>query len=121
LKLAAQDAAERHHAASPFEPDESEGVCAARVRKLTAQEAKGALLFVTESCAGCHGPNGKGGPGLYRLPDLTQKAPEELGALLEKPNAQMLEGGMEEISLTDGDLDALVAYLRTGPTQGEQR
>jgi ubiquinol-cytochrome c reductase cytochrome b subunit len=114
-RLQAQEEAERRFMAEPFEPHVAggEATASSTARKLSASESKGALLFVSESCAGCHGPEGKGGAGLFRLPNLDALLPgEQLKALLRKPNATMTEGGMEPVALKDEDLDALMAYAR---------
>jgi mono/diheme cytochrome c family protein len=112
-KLAAQEEEERRFARAPFEPEHSLTACAAAAVKLSGPESRGAALFVSESCAGCHGPEGKGGAGLFRLAGLNQKFPgDQLKAILRKPNATMLEGGMEPIALKEEDLDAVIAYLR---------
>jgi ubiquinol-cytochrome c reductase cytochrome b subunit len=118
-KLTAQAQEEQRFATTPFEPEQSGGSSAA-AHKLTAQESKGSLLFVSEMCIGCHGPEGKGGAGLFKLAGLDRMAEPELKALLRKPNAEMQEGGMEAVTLNDEDLDALVAYLRVIPVDREK-
>lgn len=111
-KLQAQDDEERRFAATPFEPEVA-GVASATTRKMTDAESKGALLFVSEQCAGCHGPEGKGGAGLFALPSVDAMFPgEKLKAVLRAPNQQMTEGGMEPVALKDPELDAVIAYLR---------
>ncbi len=113
-KLRAQDDAERRFASEPFVPHVVGGEAAASARMLSPAESKGALLFVSESCSGCHGQDAKGGTGLFRLPDLDARyAPEQLKALLRTPNVAMTEGGMEPLELKGDDLDALVQYLRS--------
>ena len=118
-RLKAQEDEERRFAREPFVPHEVGGAAAASstAQRLSAAESKGALLFVSESCAGCHGPEGKGGAGLFRLPNLATTTDDQLKALLRKPNAEMTEGGMEPVVLKGEDLDALVAYVRV-VTQG---
>jgi ubiquinol-cytochrome c reductase cytochrome b subunit len=112
-KLVAQEQAERRFAREPFEP-RLVGTPAVLVRAMTPVEAKGALLFDSEMCIGCHGPEGKGGQDLFALPNIDAQLPgdDQLKELLKHPNAQMHEGGMEPVTLTAADLDALTAYLR---------
>ena len=120
-KLLAQTEAEQRFAMRPFEPEESStGMCTAGPRRLSAQESKGALLFVNESCAGCHGKEGKGGAGLYQLADRSQTPSDELKSLMLKPTAEMLAGSMEPSELASEDLDALVAYMRAVSANKEQ-
>jgi ubiquinol-cytochrome c reductase cytochrome b subunit len=111
-KLLAQAAEERRFAAAPFEP-EIAGPSSTTTRKMTDAESKGALLFVSEMCVGCHGPEGKGGAGLFPLPNLDTAFPgDALAAVLRAPNKKMAEGGMPPVALKGDDLDALIAYLR---------
>jgi ubiquinol-cytochrome c reductase cytochrome b subunit len=119
-KIAAQEEEERRFMVTPFEPHEVGGL-AESARKMSAQESKGALLFVSAACIGCHGPEGKGGLGLFKLPPLTQMyGGVELEALLRKPNKVMTDGGMEPVTLAGDDLASLVAYLKFA-TSGEDR
>ncbi|MGZ3408199.1 MAG: cytochrome b N-terminal domain-containing protein [Polyangia bacterium] len=112
-KLVAQEQAERRFAEQPFEP-RLVGTPAVLVRKLTQREAKGSLLFDSEMCIGCHGPEGKGGEDLFALPNIDAMLPgdDQLEQLLRHPNKQMHEGGMEPVTLGGEDLAALTAYLR---------
>ena len=106
--------------ASPFEPHEVDSL-AASARKMTAQESKGALLFVSAACVGCHGPEGKGGLGLFKLPPVSRMyGAVELETLLHQPNKIMVEGGMEPVTLAGDDLASLVAYLKFA-TSGEEK
>jgi ubiquinol-cytochrome c reductase cytochrome b subunit len=115
-KLAAQEEEEQRFARAPFEPEEAGGpggATTAKARQLTPQQSKGALLFVSESCAGCHGPEGKGGTRMFKLPNLERMYPgDQLATILRNPNATMLDGGMEPVQLKGEDFDALLAYLR---------
>ncbi len=112
-KLVAQEQAERRFAAEPFEP-RLVGTPSVLARSMTPREAKGALLFDSEMCIGCHGPEGKGGADLFALPNIDQQLPgdDQLTELLQHPNKQMHEGGMEPVSLRGDDLASLTAYLR---------
>ena len=112
-KLLAQEDEERRFAAAPFEPEVAGGATSSTTRRMTDAESKGALLFVSESCAGCHGPDGKGGAGLFRLPNVDAMFPgDKLDAVLHAPNKDMTEGGMEPVVLKPPELAALDAYLR---------
>jgi ubiquinol-cytochrome c reductase cytochrome b subunit len=118
-KLAAQTEDERRFMATPFEPHEVGGI-AAGARKMTAAESRGALLFVDAACIGCHGPEGKGGAGLFKLPPLASRlGASELKALLKTLNPQMVEGGMEPVTLANNDLENLIAYLFFVTSQGQ--
>ncbi|HVT61095.1 MAG TPA: cytochrome b N-terminal domain-containing protein [Thermoanaerobaculia bacterium] len=115
-KLAAQEEAERQFAAAPFEPEESLGVRGATIppqpASLTSEAAKGALLFESESCSGCHGPAGRGGDGLFQLGDLGKRfSIEQLAALLRKPRPDMEQGGMQAVQLKDEELRDVIAFL----------
>jgi len=111
-RIAAQAEDERRFMASPFEPHELGGL-AASAHKMTAQESKGALLFVSAACVGCHGAEGKGGLGLFKLAPVSRMyGATELEALLLKPNKVMTDGGMEPVTVSGDDLTSLVAYLR---------
>jgi ubiquinol-cytochrome c reductase cytochrome b subunit len=114
-KLALQEEQELKFASTPFVPEEAGGLSAGTHRAahdLSPEASKGALLFVNESCAGCHGPEGKGGENLFALQNLTRMPDDELKALLKKPNETMVEGGMEPVELKEAELDSLVAYLK---------
>ncbi len=116
-KLAAQAAAERRLAHTPFAPDEllAAGASPAspHVQTMTPLEAKGALLFGSESCAECHSVGSKGSEDSIKLSDLDRHFPgDKLPDLLHHLSPAMVEGGMEPVTLAGADLDALVAYLR---------
>ena len=113
-KLLAQEKAEVEYARAPFEPEQLSGAVGGPTspEKLTGDQARGALLFESETCSTCHGPGGRGGEGLARLAGLTGRhTPDELDALLRNPSPKMLEGGMEASKLPEADRRALVAYL----------
>jgi ubiquinol-cytochrome c reductase cytochrome b subunit len=126
-KLAAQEEAERQFAAAPFEPEESLGVrggaTSTAPAALSAEAAKGSLLFESESCSGCHGAAGHGGGGLVQIGDLSGRYTSvQLAAMLRSPRPDMLAGGMQPVEVKKEDLDALVAFLlapaRTAPGVG---
>ncbi len=117
-KLAAQEEAERVYAAAPFVPEESlgpgsgAGAAAAQPSALSAAAAKGALLFESEGCSGCHGAQGHGGGGLFALANLGRRfSPVQLTALVRAPRPDMQQGGMQPVQLKDEDMQALVAFL----------
>lgn len=114
-KLAAQEAEEKRFSTAAFEPEQT-GTSAASVqgtRALSAKQAKGALLFVSESCSGCHGAEGRGGAGLFALRGLDKRYPgSHLTSLLHHPNPAMLQGGMEPVQLPDAEMENLTDYVR---------
>jgi len=118
-KLEAQEQAERAYAKEPFTPEENlgpsaggGGAAAAAPAALSPEAAKGALLFESEGCSGCHGPQGHGGGGLFALANLGKRfSPAQLTALLHAPRPDMLQGGMQPVQLKNEDMQALVAFL----------
>jgi mono/diheme cytochrome c family protein len=74
----------------------------------------GKKIYGSESCDACHGENGVGtaaGPKLTGA--IAQKPAEELSNLLRHPTAKMIEGEMKSIDVSDEDLKALVAYIKS--------
>jgi ubiquinol-cytochrome c reductase cytochrome b subunit len=117
-KLEAQEEAERTYAKEPFSPEENlgpsagGGAAAAAPAALSPDAAKGALLFESEGCSGCHGAQGHGGGGLVALANLGKRFPEpQLTAMLHAPRPDMLQGGMQPVQLKSADMQALVAFL----------
>jgi quinol-cytochrome oxidoreductase complex cytochrome b subunit len=118
-KLEAQEEAERAYAKEPFSPEENlgpaaggGGAAAAAPASLSPDAAKGALLFESEGCSGCHGAQGHGGGGLFALANLGKRyPPPQLTALLHAPRPDMVQGGMQPVQLKDEDMQALVAFL----------
>jgi ubiquinol-cytochrome c reductase cytochrome b subunit len=118
-KLAAQEEAERAYAKEPFSPEENLGpsagggsAAAAAPAALSPDAAKGALLFESEGCSGCHGAQGHGGGGLVALANLGKRFPEpRLTAMLHAPRPDMLQGGMQPVQLKSEDMQALIAFL----------
>ena len=45
--------------------------------------------------------------------DAASKSPEELSNLLRHPTAKMIEGEMKAVEVSDDDLKALVAYIKS--------
>jgi ubiquinol-cytochrome c reductase cytochrome b subunit len=118
-KLAAQQETERAFAAAPFAPEENlgpgpggGGAAASQPSTLSPEAAKGALLFESEGCSGCHGLQGHGGGGLFALANLGHRvSPEQLATLLRAPRPDMQQGGMQAVQLKGADMQALVAFL----------
>jgi ubiquinol-cytochrome c reductase cytochrome b subunit len=118
-KLEAQEQAERAYAQEPFAPEENlgpsaggGGAPAAAPSALSPAAAKGALLFESEGCSGCHGPQGHGGGGLFALAAIGKRfSPEQLKVLLHAPRPDMQQGGMQPVQLKGEDMQALVAFL----------
>jgi len=118
-KLEAQEEAERAYAKEPFSPEENlgpsaggGGAAAAAPAALSPDAAKGALLFESEGCSGCHGAQGHGGGGLFALANLGKRFPEpRLTAMLHAPRPDMTQGGMQPVQLKSEDMQALVAFL----------
>jgi mono/diheme cytochrome c family protein len=76
--------------------------------------ATGKKVYDGESCDACHGENGVGtnvGPKLAGA--TAQKSAEELTNLLRHPTAKMIEGEMKAVDVSDDDLKALVAYIKS--------
>ena len=99
----------------PFEPEAAtNSLSAPAVVLLDPLAAAGKKIFDGESCDACHGENGVGtsaGPKLSGA--IARESPEELTRLLRHPSAKMLEGEMKPVDLSDDDLKALVAYIKS--------
>jgi mono/diheme cytochrome c family protein len=98
-----------------FEPEAAaSSLSAPVVTVLDPLAAAGKKVFDSESCDACHGENGVGTSAGPKLSGATaQKAPEELAKLLRHPTAKMLEGEMKPVEVSDDDLKALVAYIKS--------
>jgi len=99
----------------PFEPEAgASALSAPPVTVLDPLAAAGKKVYESESCDACHGENGIGtnaGPKLSG--DAASKSPEELSNLLRHPTAKMIEGEMKAVEVSDDDLKALVAYIKS--------
>ena len=75
-------------------------------------EAQGKVIFDAHGCAKCHGTGGVGGtaaaPGLT---SAVRAAPALLTTMLRHPTTLMQRGGMPPVSLSDVEMQALVAYV----------
>ena len=99
----------------PFEPEPAIGsLAAANVALSDPLAAAGKKIYEGESCDACHGENGIGTSAGSKLAGApAQKPAEELSNLLRHPTAKMLEGEMKPVDLSDEDLKALVAYIKS--------
>jgi Cytochrome b subunit of the bc complex len=99
----------------PFEPEPAIGsLAAANVALADPLAAAGKKVYEGESCDACHGENGVGtaaGPKLAGA--IAQKSVEELSSLLRHPTAKMIAGEMKPVEVSDEDLKALVAYIKS--------
>ena len=78
-------------------------------------ESKGKLIFQARGCADCHGTDGVAGTAAAPALAGTDKSltPALLTKMLRNPTARMRNGGMPPVSLSDKEMEALVAYLST--------
>ena len=99
----------------PFEPEPAIGsLAAANVALADPLAAAGKKVYEGESCDACHGENGVGTAAGPKLAGATaQKSAEELSNLLRHPTAKMIAGEMKPVDVSDEDLKALVAYIKS--------
>jgi len=99
----------------PFQPaGAASSLSAPVVAVLDPLAAAGKNVYGSESCDACHGENGVGtaaGPKLTGT--IAQTPTDELSSLLRHPTPKMIEGGMQAVDIPDGDLKALVAYIKS--------
>jgi mono/diheme cytochrome c family protein len=114
-QVAKQDEETKQFMREPFEPEAAaNSLSAPAVVVLDPLAAAGKKIFDGESCDACHGENGVGTSAGPKLSGATaQKSPEELAKLLRHPTAKMLEGEMKPVDVPEGDLKALVAYIKS--------
>jgi ubiquinol-cytochrome c reductase cytochrome b subunit len=114
-QVAKQDEETKQFMREPFEPEAAaNSLSAPAVVVLDPLAAAGKKIFDGESCDACHGENGVGTSAGPKLSGATaKKSPEELAKLLRHPTAKMLEGEMKPVDLPEGDLKALVAYIKS--------
>ena len=98
-----------------FEPEPAIGsLAAANVALADPLAAAGKKIYEGESCDACHGENGVGTAAGPKLAGATaQKSAEELSNLLRHPTAKMIAGEMKPVDVSDEDLKALVAYIKS--------
>src|SRR6266496_2563480 len=99
----------------PFEPEPAiSSLTAANVALADPLAAVGKKIYEGESCDACHGENGVGtNAGAKLIGATAQKSPEELSNLLRHPTTKMIEGEMKPIDVSEEDLKALVAYIKS--------
>ena len=99
----------------PFQPaGAASSLSAPVVAVLDPLAAAGKNVYGSESCDACHGENGVGTAAGPKLAGPTaQKPADELSNLLQHPTAKMIEGGMQAVNVSDDDLKALVAYIKS--------
>jgi mono/diheme cytochrome c family protein len=76
--------------------------------------AAGKKVYESESCDACHGENGVGtaaGPKLAWA--IAQKSAVELSTILRHPTPKVIEGEMKPVDVSEDDLKALVAYIKS--------
>jgi mono/diheme cytochrome c family protein len=99
----------------PFEPEgAATSLSAPVVAVIDPLAAAGKKVYESESCDACHGENGVGtnaGPKLAGA--IAQKSAQELSSLLRHPTAKMTAGEMKAVDVSDEDLKALVAYIKS--------
>src|SRR2546423_182116 len=100
----------------PFEPEAAANALSAPATApvLDPAAAAGKKIYDGESCDACHGENGVGTAVGPKLAGATaQKPAEELTNLLRHPTSKMIEGEMKPVEVSDDDLKALVAYIKS--------
>jgi ubiquinol-cytochrome c reductase cytochrome b subunit len=81
-------------------------------RAMNESEAAGKVVFEAHGCAKCHGTGGVAGTAAAAgLAGAVRTSPALLATMLRHPTALMQRGGMPPVSLSDADLQALVAYV----------
>jgi ubiquinol-cytochrome c reductase cytochrome b subunit len=81
-------------------------------RAMNESEAAGKAVFEAHGCAKCHGTGGVAGTAAAAgLAGAVRTPPALLATMLRHPTALMQRGGMPPVSLSDADLQALVAYV----------
>ncbi|MDQ2919657.1 MAG: cytochrome b N-terminal domain-containing protein [Verrucomicrobiota bacterium] len=100
---------------APFEPEPAaSSLSAPSAVVLDPVAAAGKKVYEGEACDACHGENGVGSANGPKLAGKTAgKSAEELSNLLRHPTPKMLAGEMQAVSVSDEDLQALVAYLKS--------
>ena len=99
----------------PFQPaGAASSLSAPVVAVLDPLAAAGKNVYGSESCDACHGENGVGTAAGPKLTGTIAQTPvDELSSLLRHPTPKMIEGGMQAVDISDDDLKALVAYIKS--------
>ncbi|MEP6991271.1 MAG: c-type cytochrome [bacterium] len=103
-------------AATVSKPDSTSTVAGASgtsARPMNQLELLGHMVFTAHSCATCHGRDGVGGS--WAAPALANTGKSFpavlLVTMLQHPTLRMRQGAMPAVSLSQGELDALAAYV----------
>ena len=112
-QVAKQHEATEQFMREAFEPEGASSLSAPVVAVLDPIAASGKKVFEGESCDACHGEGGSGGAAMKLTGAVAQMPADELTNLLKHPNAQMTEGGMQPINISEDELKALVAYIKS--------
>ena len=114
-QVARQDEETKQFMREPFQPEvAASSLSAPAVTVLDPLAAAGKKVYEDQSCDACHGENGTGtdvGPKLVGA--TAKKSPEEVAQLLRRPSAAMLKGEMKPVDVSDEELKALVAYIKS--------
>ena len=88
----------------------------------SAQPLPGRAVFVANGCVACHGTVGQGTHFAPALIGIDKKfSPAQLAAMIHHPTKKMRDGGMPSISVSDTEMQQLVAYLSSlGATPAPQ-
>ncbi len=99
----------------PFAPEPAVSTLSAtNVALLDPLAAAGKKVYESESCDACHGENGTGTNAGPKVAGATaQKPAKQLSNLLRHPTAKMIAGEMKPVDVSDEDLKALVAYIKS--------
>lgn len=104
-----------HQAASSSKSSAAAPVHHAPPHKLTPEEQAGKRVYQRERCSTCHGTGGM--EGTAAAPSLTATAselpPDMIKHLLQHPSQAMRAKGMPAVSVSNSDLNALIAYIRS--------
>lgn len=113
-QLASQRAASQRFMDDPFEPEESSrSLKAANTALSDPLVTLGKTVYDAQSCNACHGDDGLGTAGAPTLAGTGAKHRVDLAQILKQPTRTMADGGMMPVDIPDGDLEALVAYVKT--------
>jgi ubiquinol-cytochrome c reductase cytochrome b subunit len=114
-QVARQDEETRKFMEEPFQPEVAANTLSARsVVVLDPLAAAGKKVYGDQSCDACHGENGIGTDAAPKLGGAIAQLPAtELSQLLRHPNAAMIKGEMQPVDVSDEELKALVAYIKS--------
>jgi ubiquinol-cytochrome c reductase cytochrome b subunit len=114
-QVAKQNEEAKQFMREPFAPEPAVSTLSAtNVALLDPVAAAGKKVYEGESCDACHGENGTGTNAGPKLAGATaQKPADELSKMLRHPTAKMLAGEMKPVDVSDEDLKALVAYIKS--------